>query len=89
IVVAVPEQRLRGRIDHFRKTVSDQTGRFSLRGLRPGDYTVYAWESVEGEAYFNPEFLKNFEGQGSALHVSEGEHKSLELHVIPDAEQQP
>ena len=89
IVVAVPEQRLRGRIDHFRKTVSDQTGRFSLRGLRPGDYTVYAWESVEGEAYFNPEFLRNFEGQGSALHVSEGEHKSLELHVIPDAEQQP
>lgn len=89
IVVAVPEQRLRGRIDHFRKTVSDQTGRFSLRGLRPGDCTVYAWESVEGEAYFNPEFLKNFEGQGSALHVSEGEHKSLELHVIPDAEQQP
>ncbi|MGC2473619.1 MAG: carboxypeptidase-like regulatory domain-containing protein [Candidatus Sulfotelmatobacter sp.] len=89
IVVAVPEQRLRGRTDHFRKTVSDQTGGFSLRGLRPGDCTVYAWESVEGEAYYNPEFLKNYEGQGSPLHVSDGEHKSLELHVIPDAEQQP
>src|SRR5579872_255892 len=89
IVVAVPEARMRARIDHFRKTVSDQTGRFSLRGLRPGDYTVYSWESVEGEAYYNPDFLKTYEGQGTALHVSEGEHKSLELRVIPDAEQQP
>jgi len=86
IVVAVPEARMRGRVDHFRKTVSDQTGRFSLRGLRPGEYTVYAWENVEGEAYYNPDFLKAYEGQGTMLHVSEGERKSLELHVIPDGE---
>lgn len=89
IVVAVPEARLRGRVDRYRKTVADQTGRFSLHGLRPGDYTVFAWESVEGEAYFNSEFLKTFEGQGSALHVSEGERKNLELHVILEAGEQP
>lgn len=89
IVAAVPEQRLRGRIDHYRKTIADQTGHFSLHGLRPGDYTVYAWESVEGEAYYNPDFVKNFEGQGSALHVSEGDHKSMQLHLIPATEDQP
>lgn len=89
IVVAVPEARMHGRIDHFGKTVSDQTGRFSLRGMRPGDYTLFAWASVEGEAYYNPEFLKEYDGQGSSVHVSEGEHKSLELHVIPEGEEQP
>ena len=82
IVVAVPSANMRGRVDRYGKTVSDQSGRFSLRGLRPGDYTVFAWESVEGEAYFNPEFLKSFEGQGSSLHVSEGERKSLQPQVI-------
>src|SRR5215469_10014124 len=82
IVVAVPEMRMRGRIDRYGKTVSDQTGRFSLRALRPGDYTLFAWENVEGEEYFNPEFLKSYEGQGSSLHVSEGERKSLQLQVI-------
>jgi uncharacterized protein (DUF2141 family) len=89
IVVAVPEARMRGRIDRYRKTVADQTGRFSLRGLRPGEYTVFTWASVEGEAYYNPDFLKAYEGQGTALHVSDGERKSLQVQVIPDAAEQP
>ena len=76
---------MRSRIDHYRKTVADQTGRFSLRGLRPGDYTVFAWENVDGEAYYNPEFLRPYEGQGSAMHVSEAERKSLQLEAIPES----
>jgi hypothetical protein len=89
IVVAVPEARMRGRIDRYRKTVADQTGRFSLSGLRPGEYTVFVWASVEGEAYYNPDFLNAYEGQGTALHVSDGERKSLQVQVIPDAAEKP
>jgi hypothetical protein len=85
VVVAVPEARMRPRIDHYRKTVADQTGRFSVRGLRPGDFTVFAWENVEDEAFYNPDFLKLFEGRGSALHVSEAERKSLQLEAIPES----
>ena len=84
IVVAVPEERPRKRVDRFRKTVSDQSGHFSLRGLRSGEYTILAWESVEGEAYFNSEFLKAYEVQGTTLRVSEGDHKSLQLEVIAE-----
>jgi uncharacterized protein (DUF2141 family) len=85
VVVAVPEAHMRSRIDRYRKTVADQTGRFSLRGLHPGDYTLFAWESVEGEAFYNPDFLKLYEGRGSALHVSEAERKSLQLEAIPES----
>jgi len=88
VVVAVPEARVRGRIDRYRKTVSDQSGHFSLHGIRPGDYTLFAWESVEGEAYYNPEFLKTYEGQGSTLHAGEGEHKNVQLTAIADSEAQ-
>jgi Carboxypeptidase regulatory-like domain len=90
VVVAVPEARMRSRIDHYRKTVADQTGRFSLRGLRPGDYTLLAWEAVDGEAYYNPDFLKLYERQGSALPVSEGDRKSVQLEAIAEsAESEP
>jgi hypothetical protein len=90
VVVAVPEASFRSRPDHYRKVLSDQSGRFTLRGLPPGDYTLFAWESIDGEAYYNPEFLKNFEGQGKALHVAEGDHASVQLKVIPaTAEEAP
>ena len=85
VVVAVPEARMRSRLDHYRKTVADQTGRFTLRGLRPGDYTVFAWENVDGEAFYNPDFLKLYEGRGSAMHISEAERKSLQLEAIPES----
>src|SRR5262249_5089867 len=85
LVVAAPSQRLRSRTDHYRKTVTDQNGRFTLRGIRPGDYTLFAWESVEGDAYYNSDFLKSYEPRGTALQVSEGDRKSLQLEVIADA----
>lgn len=89
VIVAAPEVRLRMRPDHFRKTVSDQSGHFAVHGVAPGDYTLFAWESVDGEAYYNPEFLKSYEGQGSSLRVSEGERKTVQLGVIAAGEDQP
>jgi len=89
VIVAVPEPRWRMRLNHYRKTVSDQSGRFSLRGIAPGDYTLLAWENIDGEAYYNPEFLKAYESHGSALHAAEGEHKTVQLEAIPEAGDQP
>jgi len=89
VIVAVPEVRLRSHVERYRKTVSDQSGRFSLRGVQPGDYTVLAWESVDGDAYYNPEFLKVYERQGSAQRVAEGDRKGMRVVVIPATEEVP
>lgn len=88
VVVAVPESRLRGRVDQYRQAVSDQNGHFTLRGIRGGTFTVFAWESVDGQAYFNPEFLKSYEGQGKALQLSEGDRKTVQLTVIAGGDEQ-
>jgi len=89
VIVAVPEARLRTRIDRYQRTVSDQSGHFTLHGVPPGEFTLFAWESVDGEAYYNPEFLKAYEGQGTGLRVSEGDRKTLQLEVIAESEDQP
>jgi hypothetical protein len=85
-IIAVPEARLRGREDRYRNAVSDQSGRFTLRALPAGEYTVFAWESLDGDAYLNPDFLKNYEGQGRPLHIGEGEQKAMQIVVIGDSE---
>ena len=89
VIVAVPDARFRGRDDRFCKTVTDQSGRFTLHAIPPGDYTLFAWESVDGDAYYNAEFLKSYDGQGSALRIGESEHKSVQLKVIPDSGDEP
>jgi protocatechuate 3,4-dioxygenase beta subunit len=86
VVVAAPEERSHS--DRFLKTVSDQSGRFSLHGIAPGQYSLFAWDNVDGDAYYDPDFLKNYEQQAISLRIAEGEHKSLQLQVIPTAEHQ-
>jgi Carboxypeptidase regulatory-like domain len=89
VVVAIPEAHFRGRPDRYRKAVTDQHGRFTLTGLPPGDYTLLAFESVDGEAYYNSEFLRTYEGQGKMLHFNEGTRVSLQLKVVSAVEDQP
>jgi hypothetical protein len=48
---------------------------------------LLAWESVENEAYYNPEFLKRYEAQGTSIRVDEGERKSVPLRAISDNEE--
>jgi hypothetical protein len=89
VVVAVPEPRFRSHPDRYRKSLTDQHGHFTLRGLPPGDYTLFAWESIDGDAYYDPQFLRNYEGQGKTLHVKQGDHANIQLKSIPAPEDEP
>lgn len=89
IVVAVPEEKYRKRENHYKKCITDQQGRFSLAGLRPGNYTLYAWEVLEGDEYLDPDFLKEFESQGTAIKADKSSRDTVELKVIPTAADQP
>jgi hypothetical protein len=85
VIVAAPEASLPLHGD-INQTASDQNGRFSLHGLAPGQYSLFAWDNVEGDAYYDPEFLKNYEQQASPLRISEGDRKNVQLQVIPTSE---
>jgi hypothetical protein len=81
-VVLVPD-RMRGRIDLYRTTLSDSAGRFVFRSVPPGDYRVFGWEALESYGYFNPDVLRAAEPQSTSVHVGESAGMSVTLKVIP------
>lgn len=94
VVVAVPNPAApnaasRPHPESFHKTFSDQSGRFTLPGLSPGGYTIFAWEAVEGDAYYDPAFVQNYQDKGIPLQLREGEHKTMQLPAIPESGDQP
>jgi protocatechuate 3,4-dioxygenase beta subunit len=89
VVVAVPEDKFRNRQNHYQRSATDQDGRFTLHGLRPGNYTLYAWDALDGDDYLDPDFLKLFESQGTLIKVERSSHQTVALKVIPAAADQP
>jgi hypothetical protein len=55
----------------------------------PGNYTLFAWEQVDRDAFFDPEFLAQYEDRGKAVHVEEGDHITVKLDEIPAADTIP
>jgi hypothetical protein len=80
-VVAVPEEKYRKLPDRFLTGETDQHGRFMLRGVAPGSYTLYAWRDLEDGVYRDPNFLKSQESNGTAVRVEEGSDQKVELRL--------
>jgi len=80
--VLVPD-RQRERTDLYKSATTDSNGRFSIRGIAPGDYHVFSWESIEPYSYFDPELIRPYESKGTPVHITESAKEMLDLKLIP------
>ncbi len=81
-VVLVPDETHRERREFYGIGSTDQYGKFSLKGVRPGSYTLYAWDKIEEGAYMDPEFLKIYAEKGKSVKVGEGDRITEDLKLI-------
>ena len=86
-VVLIPEVARRSYKEYYISATTDQNGKFSIKGIAPGDYKLFSWESVEGNEWsdadwFDAAWLKPFEEKGESIHVGEAETKSVDLTLI-------
>jgi hypothetical protein len=82
-VVLVPDKARRHRPDQYRAVVSSTDGKFSIVGIPPGDYKVFAWDTIEPNAWMNAEFMLTYEEVGVAMMVKPTEKLAAQLRVIP------
>ncbi|HET9697102.1 MAG TPA: carboxypeptidase regulatory-like domain-containing protein [Terriglobales bacterium] len=81
-VVLVPDETHRELREFYNIGSTDQYGKFNLKGVRPGSYTLYAWDKIEEGAYMDPEFLKLYAEKGKSVKVSEGDRITEDLKLI-------
>jgi hypothetical protein len=58
-----------------------QSGVFTIKGIRPGEYLAVAVPTVQNNQWNDPEFLESLRAQATRVSLREGETKQLELIV--------
>jgi len=81
LVALIPSQRQRG--DLYKTATTNPAGGFSLQGIAPGDYKLFAWQGIDMGSYQDPDFLKRFENRGEPVNLVENGNQSVQLKIIP------
>ena len=83
-VSIVPRGPLAERLDLKKVGNTDQSGRFHIGGLAPGEYDVLAWEDYDPAFMRAHEFLSQFSGRATAVTVHSNGNESVQLKIVPD-----
>jgi hypothetical protein len=67
----------------FRTATSDETGRFFVTGIRPGEYKLLAWESIQPGANMNAEILNDYRNNEYPVTVPANIQVETKITVIP------
>ena len=82
-VVLIPDANRRLSPSMFRAAMSGEDGRFTLRGIPPGEYKLFAWQRIEPNAYMNSNYLAGFELLGMPLSIPPNSAGSVSVRLIP------
>ena len=80
--VLVPDGK-RDRADLYKNSTTDQSGQFTIVGITPGNYKVFAWDGLEPFRYFDPDFMRTHEAKGKSILVGESATVTTNIQVIP------
>jgi protocatechuate 3,4-dioxygenase beta subunit len=77
--VALIPNKNRERSELFRSAVADSAGRFTIRDVAPGEYSISAWEVLEPFGFFDPNVIREAEKRGKTVRVDESSKQTVTL----------
>jgi hypothetical protein len=90
VVLVPPEGRRQNRL-LYRSATSTADGRFSIKGVAPGNYKIFAWPGGDAglfaapidASYYNARFMSRYESRGQPLSVARSAAANVDITVIP------
>jgi hypothetical protein len=83
-VVLVPQEaELRLSPHAYRFTATDSRGAFIFKGVRPGAYRLFAFESIAPFAWMDPGILNSVEDMGQQLVLNQSDRVTSQPKLIP------
>ena len=70
------------RQDLYKAANSSTDGTFTIQGLPPGSYRVFAWEQIEGNAWMDPDFRKPFEPLSATANIANSLAPNVTVRII-------
>lgn len=85
-VLLIPmADELRQRSDMIKRAQTDQTGRYTIQSVSPGEYLMFAVDPPDYGAEQDPEFLKQHESKAQKVKLDVGAKESRDLKVVVPA----
>lgn len=82
-VVLVPDAPLRKNAARYRIARADESGHFTITGMAPGAYKLFAWEGAFLSSWLNEGFLAPYEEKGLPVEVTpSGTISGLHIQTI-------
>ncbi|HEX4999957.1 MAG TPA: carboxypeptidase-like regulatory domain-containing protein [Terriglobia bacterium] len=79
VVALIPPPQRRHNPALYQSRVADAEGKFTMTGLPPGEFKLFAWRSIPTNAYRNAKFISAYEDSGLPVTIEAGG----ELRVDP------
>jgi hypothetical protein len=81
-VAVIPPDARRENRALYKTGTSDAMGKFTVRGIAPGGYKVFAFQGIAGGEFYNSRFLSKYEFRGKSINVAQGSTVTESLTVI-------
>lgn len=79
VVSVIPPEARRKNRTIYRTATSNGSGQFTIQGIIPGNYKLFAWQAIPNGSFFSPQFLARYEDKGKPINVEAGNNSEMNL----------
>ncbi len=78
-VVLLPVDAARRFTETVHGALSDEAGQANFKDVAPGDYLILAWERIDDDQWFDPDFVKLYQSQAARVTIRPKDNRKVDI----------